>query len=84
MLNLSRRTLLAAATASIATRALPAFAAAPYLFRHGAFDVTVISDGHLVLPTSFLAPDVPPAERDALLRAAGETGTQYNPPTNVT
>ena len=84
MLNLSRRTLLAAATASIATRALPAFAAAPYLFRHGAFDVTVISDGHLVLPTSFLAPDAPPAERDALLKAAGETGTQYNSPTNVT
>lgn len=84
MPKLSRRTLLAATAASIATRALPAFAAAPYSFKHGAFEVTVVSDGHLVLPTSFLAPDAPPAERDALLKAAGETGEQYNSPTNVT
>lgn len=84
MSKLSRRTLLTATTASIATRALPAFAAAPYSFRHGAFEVAVVSDGHLVLPTSFLAPDAPQAERDALLKAAGETGDQYNSPTNVT
>lgn len=84
MSNLSRRTLLAAATASIATRALPAFAAVPYSFSHGAFEVAVVSDGHLVLPTSFLAPDAPPAERGALLTTAGETGAQYNSPTNVT
>jgi glyoxylase-like metal-dependent hydrolase (beta-lactamase superfamily II) len=84
MSKLSRRTLLTATTASIATRALPVFAAAPYSFRHGAFEVAVVSDGHLVLPTSFLAPDAPPAARDALLKAAGETGDQYNSPTNVT
>jgi len=84
MSKLSRRTFLTATTASVATRALPAFAAAPYTFRHGAFEVAVVSDGHLVLPTSFLAPDAPPAERDALLKAAGETGDQYNSPTNVT
>jgi len=84
MPKFSRRTLLAATAASIATRAVPAFAAAPYSFKHGAFEVTVVSDGHLVLPTSFLAPDAPPAERDALLKAAGETGEQYNSPTNVT
>lgn len=84
MSKLSRRTLLTATTASIAMRALPAFAAAPYSFRHGAFEVAVVSDGHLVLPTSFLAPDAPQAERDALLKAAGETGDQYNSPTNVT
>jgi len=84
MPKLSRRTLLAATAASIATRALPAFAAAPYSFRHGAFDIAVVSDGHLVLPTSFLAPDAPPTEREAMLKAAGETGAQYNSPTNVT
>jgi glyoxylase-like metal-dependent hydrolase (beta-lactamase superfamily II) len=87
MSKLSRRTLLTATTAgivNIALRALPALAAAPYSFRHGAFEVTVVSDGHLVLPTTFLAPDAPPAERDALLKAAGETGAQYNSPTNVT
>jgi glyoxylase-like metal-dependent hydrolase (beta-lactamase superfamily II) len=83
MRTLSRRSLLAATAASLAVRALPAFAA-PASFRHGAFEVTVVSDGHLVLPVSFLAPDAPPAERAALLKAAGETGEQYHSPTNVT
>lgn len=83
MPKFSRRSLLAATAASLAARALPAFAA-PATFRHGAFELTVVSDGHLVLPVSFLAPDAPPAERAALLKAAGETGEQYNSPTNVT
>lgn len=44
----------------------------------------VVSDGHLVLPTSFLAPGAPAPEREALLKAAGQTGEQYDSPTNVT
>jgi glyoxylase-like metal-dependent hydrolase (beta-lactamase superfamily II) len=84
MPNLSRREFLAAAAGGLAGTSLPAFAATPYRFNHGTFDVTIISDGHLVLPTSFLAPDAPAAEREALLRAAGVTGSQYNSPTNVT
>ena len=84
MLNLNRRCFLAAAAAGLAGTSLPAFAAVPYRFKQGAFDVTVISDGHLVLPTSFLAPDAPAAEREALLRATGESAAQYNSPTNVT
>jgi glyoxylase-like metal-dependent hydrolase (beta-lactamase superfamily II) len=84
MLNLNRRGLLAASAASVLARALPAFAAAPYALKHGAFELTIVSDGHLVLPTSFLAPDAPTAERDALLEAAGQTGEQYDSPTNVT
>ncbi len=79
-----RRTLLAASAAGVVAHALPALAAPLYSFRHGAFGVTVVSDGHLVLPTSFLAPDAPPAEREAMLRAAGQTGGQYHSPTNVT
>ena len=43
-----------------------------------------MSDGHLVLPTSVLAPGAPPSEREALLKAAGQTGEQYQSPTNVT
>ena len=82
-MTLSRRSLLAATAASLAARALPAFAA-PASFRHGAFEVTVVSDGHLVLPVSFLAPDAPPAERAVLLKTSGETGEQYHSPTNVT
>jgi hypothetical protein len=81
---LNRRTFLAASAASVATGPLPAFAAPPYAFNHGAFAVTVVSDGHLILPTSFLAPDAPTAEREPLLKAAGQTGEQYNSPTNVT
>lgn len=81
---LNRRTLLAATAASIATGALPTLAASPFAFEHGAFSLTVVSDGHLVLPTSFLAPDAPPADRETLLKSAGQTGEQYNSPTNVT
>jgi glyoxylase-like metal-dependent hydrolase (beta-lactamase superfamily II) len=84
MSKLSRRSVLVAAATTFASRALPAFAAAPYTFKHGAFELTVISDGHLVFPVSFLAPDAPPAERETLLKAAGEIGEQYNSPTNVT
>jgi glyoxylase-like metal-dependent hydrolase (beta-lactamase superfamily II) len=44
----------------------------------------VISDGHLVLPTSFLAPDAPAEARAAALAAAGQRGEQFQSPTNVT
>ena len=82
-MNLTRRTLLAASAASLAVRVLPA-QAAPVTFTHGAFEVTVASDGHLVLPTSFLAPGAPPDERAAILKAADQTAEQYDSPTNVT
>jgi glyoxylase-like metal-dependent hydrolase (beta-lactamase superfamily II) len=81
---ITRRTLLATSAAGLAASALPAFAATPHSFKHGAFEVTVVSDGHLVLPTSFLAPTAPPAERAALLQAAGQTAEQYQSPTNIT
>jgi glyoxylase-like metal-dependent hydrolase (beta-lactamase superfamily II) len=82
---LTRRTLLAASAATAAAHALPAFAAAPPVtFRHGAFEVSVVSDGHLVLPTAFLAPDATPEQRAALLKAAGQTGETYDSPTNIT
>jgi glyoxylase-like metal-dependent hydrolase (beta-lactamase superfamily II) len=84
MSKFNRRTFLAASAAGIAARSLPAIAASSSSFRHGAFNVTVISDGHLVLPTSFLAPDAPSPEREAILKVAGQTGEQYNSPTNVT
>ena len=84
MTQLTRRTLLTTSAASFAASALPAFAAAPHSFKHGAFEVTVVSDGHLVLPTTMLAPTAPPAERAALLQAAGQTAEQYQSPTNIT
>ena len=84
MNDITRRLLLAGAAAGVTLRALPAFAAQLHSFRHGDFEVTVVSDGHLVLPTSFLAPDAKPDEREALLKAAGQTGDSYDSPTNIT
>ena len=80
---LSRRTLLASTAATFAL-GLPAGAATPHRFRHGDFEIIVVSDGHLVLPTSFLAPEAPPAQRAALLKAAGQDTEQYQSPTNIT
>ena len=85
MTALSRRALLATAAAGLAASALPARAAtAPVTFRHGAYDVIVVSDGHLALPVSFLAAEAPAAERETILKDSGVTGQQYNSPTNVT
>ncbi|MSO67622.1 MAG: MBL fold metallo-hydrolase [Pseudolabrys sp.] len=83
MHQFTRRSLLATTAAGLVARSLPA-CAAPASFKHDAFEVTVVSDGHLVLPTSFLAPGAPPAERASLLQAAGQTSEQYNSPTNIT
>ncbi len=83
MTALTRRALLATSAATLTAQALPAWAA-PYSFKHGAFDVTIVSDGHLVLPVAFLAPDAPADERAMLLKAAGQTAAQYDSPTNVT
>lgn len=87
---IDRRTLLtgslASSIAGIAATQLPrlASAAAVHQFKHGAFDIIVISDGHLVLPTDFLAPTAPAAEREQLLKSAGQSGATYQSPTNIT
>jgi glyoxylase-like metal-dependent hydrolase (beta-lactamase superfamily II) len=83
--KIDRRQLLAAGAALGATAALPRNAAAALAsFKHGAFDVTVVSDGHLQLATSIIAPDAPPDARKAALAAAGQSGDVYQSPTNVT
>jgi glyoxylase-like metal-dependent hydrolase (beta-lactamase superfamily II) len=85
MAIINRRMLLAASAAALAARELPAFAMrAPTAFRHGNFDVTVLSDGHLVLPVGFLAPEAPAEEWAAVVKDAGITGPQYDSPTNIT
>jgi glyoxylase-like metal-dependent hydrolase (beta-lactamase superfamily II) len=84
----SRRDLVRGAGATLAATALIAnrgtFAAPPHRITVGAFELTVVSDGHLVLPTSFLAPDVPEADRAAILKESGETGAEFKSPTNCT
>ncbi|MGD9784823.1 MAG: MBL fold metallo-hydrolase [Hyphomicrobiaceae bacterium] len=59
-------------------------AAAPHTFTFGDFQITVVSDGNLMLPARLAAPEVPEAERNAALAAAGQTGDMAQPPTNVT
>jgi hypothetical protein len=82
-----RRRFLAAATSAIALGLLPRSAlalAAPYSFKHGAVDVTVISDGHLVLPAGVFGPDAPPEQVKALLAEIGVTGSDVEVPANAT
>ena len=79
-----RRGFLRGAAAAMAMAPLAAPAAAPRRLTAGAFELMIISDGHLVLPTSFLAPDAPPAARAAALASSGESGDQFQSPTNVT
>lgn len=82
--GIDRRTFMAGTAAALATPALPAMAAPAYRATIGAFELFVISDGHLVLPTSFLAPGAPAEARAAALAAAGQQGDQFQSPTNVT
>jgi glyoxylase-like metal-dependent hydrolase (beta-lactamase superfamily II) len=52
-----------------------AWASAHTVHKAGDLEAMVVSDGNFVLPTGFLvAPDSPPAERDAALQAAGQAG----------
>ncbi len=43
--------------------------AAPYTFKQGAYDVTVVSDGTLLLPLSVVGPEAKPEDLKALLGA---------------
>lgn len=71
-LILDRRKFLSVAAGLIAAGVLPKHAlalAAPYTFKQGSFDVTVVSDGILMLPLSVVSPEAKPEELAALLGA---------------
>lgn len=73
-LTISRRQFLAgsAGMAAVIVGALPARAKArPHTFTHGAFEITVLSDGHLEFPASIHGLGQPPEAVQALLQAAG-------------
>lgn len=80
----TRRDLVLGTAALAAAPGRPAFAAPPHRLTAGDFELTIVSDGHLVLPTTFLAPDAPGAEVAALLTESGEPGAEFNAPTNHT
>lgn len=72
-LVLDRRKFLAISGGLIAAGVIPKSAlalAGPYAFKQGAFDVTVVSDGTLLLPISMIFPDAPAEEVMKLLGAA--------------
>lgn len=86
-LTLSRRGFLVAAGGLALTAALPSWrvrALSAATFKQGVFEVTIVSDGHLVLPSTVVAPSAPPEELAPLLKEAGITGETIEPPTNVT
>lgn len=72
-LSATRRELLAGALSGAAALALPrsAYAADFHRFTHGAFDITVMSDGFITLPAEILLPDATPQERQPILARLG-------------
>jgi glyoxylase-like metal-dependent hydrolase (beta-lactamase superfamily II) len=84
-ITLDRRKFLGVATALIAAGVLPRSVlalAGPHNFKHGAFDLTVVSDGTLELPLSVVSPDAKPEELAALVGAQA-VGDKFRPEINV-
>jgi glyoxylase-like metal-dependent hydrolase (beta-lactamase superfamily II) len=85
MTRLHRREFLEGFVFASAMQLAPSFgfAAAPtsHTFRLGEFEISVFSDGHLTIPTRFLASNVSEAEIKAWL---GQSADLVTPPTNVT
>jgi glyoxylase-like metal-dependent hydrolase (beta-lactamase superfamily II) len=74
-----------AAGAGLALSSWPARASSRTVFKSGALEAWVVSDGHFVLPTGFLInPDAPSPEREAALQAAGQSGDKMQLVNNVT
>jgi len=88
MLEIDRRRLLVLSGVVALTTALPgSLAAKPKpvpSFKVGGFTISTLTDGHITLPTSFVAPKAPPAARAEALKAAGQSGTEIHSPLNVT
>ena len=72
-IRLDRRKFLAVAGSLIAAGVLPKSVLAlakPQAFKHGSFDVTVVSDGTAILPLAIVSPSASPDELKTLLGAS--------------
>ena len=56
---------------------------APYSFRHGAFDITVLSDGFITIPQDVLLTNGAPYEQAALLSRLDTVGDAVRPKANI-
>jgi glyoxylase-like metal-dependent hydrolase (beta-lactamase superfamily II) len=77
-IRLNRRKFLAAASGFVAAGLLPRSAlalAGPHTFTHGAFEVTVLSDGAFELPFAIISPEAKPEDLTALLGLAADATT---------
>lgn len=70
-----RRQVLSGGVALATLPLLPmgAYAAELYRFSHGTFEITVVSDGLIMLPAGVILPDAAPDDRPAILRRLGGT-----------
>jgi glyoxylase-like metal-dependent hydrolase (beta-lactamase superfamily II) len=80
-LRLNRRQFLAGAGAAALLTPQMALAAPNHTFRFGTFEITVLSDGQLTIPTRFLARNVSETDIKAALGLAADL---VSPPCNVT
>jgi glyoxylase-like metal-dependent hydrolase (beta-lactamase superfamily II) len=82
MAALDRRELLGGLGSAAAMQLVPLPAvAATHGFKLGEFEISVFSDGHLTIPTRFLARNVPEADIKAWL---GQTADMVSPACNIT
>jgi hypothetical protein len=67
---LNRRTFMGATAGAFVLPLLraPALASSVHAFRHGAFDIRVFSDGHMIVPASMLAIGAPADKLEEVLR----------------
>jgi glyoxylase-like metal-dependent hydrolase (beta-lactamase superfamily II) len=83
-----RRAVLAGLSAALVTPGLPAgparAAIPPFRGQLGSFEISVISDGTLSAPLSFMLPDTPATEAAKLFAAHGMPPDGLPPQTNVT
>lgn len=89
--TINRRSLLRggaglAGVAALGLRGVPVWASEPvtHTFKHGAFEVIIVSDGYMLLPAGAPYADVDPKQLEAALAAAGQTGGTERRPTNAT
>ena len=80
-MKITRRRLLGAAAATGAMAALPRMSFAATTMTLGAAQIDTLSDGHLVLPASFVSPDPQASE---IMSDFGITTPQVEAPCNVT